>query len=63
MRKCVGFYFQKQFNMIKKEIRQDVYTQKKYAELVGKTPAWVNQQIKAGNLKTLVVEGATLVKL
>jgi len=49
--------------MIKKEIRQDVYTQKKYAELVGKTPAWVNQQIKAGNLKTLIVQGAVLVKL
>lgn len=47
----------------KKEIRQDVATQTEYAKMVGKTPAWVSQQIKAGNLPTLHVKGAILVKL
>jgi len=45
-----------------KEIREDLYTQAEYAKKVGKTRAWVNQQIKAGNIKTLTVKGATLVK-
>lgn len=45
-----------------KEIRQDIYTQAEYAKKVGKTRAWVNQQIKAGNLKTLTVKGAVLIK-
>jgi hypothetical protein len=47
---------------MKKEVRQDVYTQAAYAKKVGKTRAWVNQQIKAGNLKILRINGATLVK-
>jgi len=46
-----------------KEIRQDVATQTEYAKMVGKTPQWVNQQIKAGNLSTLHIKGAILVKL
>ena len=46
-----------------KEIRQDVYTQAQYAKKVGKSRAWVNQQIKEGNLKTLKVNGAILVKI
>jgi hypothetical protein len=46
-----------------KEIRQDIYTQAEYAKLVKKTRAWVNQKIKAGEIKTLTVKGATLVKL
>lgn len=45
-----------------KEIRQDIYTQAEYAKKIGKTRAWVNQQIKAGNLKTLTVKGAVLIK-
>lgn len=49
--------------MSKKEIRQDVATQAEYAKMVGKTPAWVNQQIKAGNINTLHIKGAVLVKL
>lgn len=49
--------------MAKKEIRQDVATQVEYAKLIGKSAAWVNQQIKAGNLNTLHVKGAVLVKL
>ena len=46
-----------------KEIRRDIYTQAAYAKLIGKTRAWVNQQVKAGNLKTVTVNGATLIKL
>ena len=46
-----------------KEIRKDVFTQAEYAKKIGKTRAWVNQQIKAGNIKTLTVNGAVLVKL
>jgi len=45
-----------------KEIRQDIYTQAEYAKLMGKTRSWVNQKIKAGELKTLTIKGATLVK-
>lgn len=46
----------------KKEIRKDLYTQAEYARRIGKTRAWVNQQIKEGSLKTLTVNGATLIK-
>ncbi len=45
-----------------KEIRQDLYTQAEYAKKIGKTRAWVNQQIKLGNLKTLTINGSVLVK-
>jgi hypothetical protein len=45
-----------------KEIRKDIYTQAAYAKRVGKTRAWVNQQVKAGNLKTLTINGTVLVK-
>ena len=47
---------------MKREIRQDLYTQAEWAKKVGKTRVWVNQQIRAGNIKTLDVNGATLVK-
>jgi hypothetical protein len=46
-----------------KEIRTDVYTQAEYAKMIGKSRAWVNQQIRAGNIKTLTVKGAVLVKI
>lgn len=46
-----------------KEIRHDIFTQAEYAKKVGKTRAWVNQQIKAGNLKTLTIKGAILIKV
>jgi len=49
--------------MAKKEIRQDVATQAEYAKMVGKTRAWVNQQIKLGKLSTLHIKGAVLIKL
>ena len=56
-----GFKRLKKFNMIK-EVRQDIYTQAEYAKKVGKTRSWVNQKIKAGEIKTLTIKGATLVK-
>ena len=46
-----------------KEIRKDIFTQAEYAKLIGKTRAWVNQQITAGNNKTLTINGAVLVKV
>lgn len=46
----------------KKEIRQDIYTQAEYARKVDKSRAWVNQQIKEGKLRTLTINGATLIK-
>jgi hypothetical protein len=49
--------------MTQKEIRTDLYTQAEYARKIGKTRAWVNQQIKEGNIKTLTVKGAVLVKV
>jgi hypothetical protein len=49
--------------MTQKEIRTDLYTQAEYARKIGKTRAWVNQQIKDGNIKTLTVKGAVLVKV
>lgn len=45
-----------------KEIRKDLYTQAEWAKKVGKTRAWVNQQIKKGNIKTVFINGAVLVK-
>jgi hypothetical protein len=58
-----GLFKGKKLTLYMKEIRKDLYTQAEYARLVGKTRAWVNQQIKNGTLKTLVVNGATLIKV
>lgn len=41
--------------------RRKLITQAAYAKRINKTRAWVNQQIKAGNIKTVEIEGATLV--
>ena len=46
-----------------KEIRKDIYTQSEYAKYIGVTRARVNQMIKEGQLKTLTVHGATLIKV
>ena len=46
-----------------KEIRQDLYTQSEYAKLKGITRARVNQMTKNGELKTLTINGATLIKV
>lgn len=45
-----------------KELRKDLYTQAEYAKKIGLTPARVNQMIKNGQLKTVTINGATLVK-
>ena len=45
-----------------KEIRQDLYTQTEWAKKVGLTKARINQLIKSGQLKTVTVNGAVLVK-
>jgi len=47
---------------MKREFRGDIYTQSEYAKLIGVTRARVNQMIKEGSLKTLDVNGATLIK-
>jgi len=45
-----------------KEIRQDLYTQTEWAKKVGLTKARINQLIKEGQLKTVSVNGAILIK-
>ena len=46
-----------------KEIRHDLMTQAAYAKQIGKTRAWVNQQVKSGDLNTLTINGAILIKV
>lgn len=46
-----------------KEIRHDLYTQSEYAKSKGITRARVNQLVKSGDLQTLTVKGATLIKV
>ena len=46
-----------------KEIRQDLYTQSEYAKLKGISRARVNQLVKSGDLQTLTIIGATLIKV
>jgi hypothetical protein len=43
--------------------RTKLITQAEYARRISKTRGWVNQQIKAGNLKTVKIEGAVLIYL
>lgn len=47
---------------MEKEIRKDLYTQSAYAKKVKKTPSWINQQIKAGTLNVVYVNGGVLIK-
>ena len=46
-----------------KEIRQDLYTQSEYAKLKGISRARVNQLVKSGDIQTLTIIGATLIKV
>lgn len=46
-----------------KEIRKDLYTQSEYAKKIGVTRARVNQMVKAGELKTVTVNGGVLIKI
>lgn len=48
---------------MKREINHSLATQAEYARLVGKTRAWVNQKVKAGELETITIKGAVLIKL
>lgn len=48
---------------MKKEIRQDLYTQTEYARKIGKSVAWVNRLIKEQRVNTVTVNGAILIKL
>jgi len=48
--------------MMSKEIRHDIYTQAEYAKKIGVSRARVNQMVKNGELKTLTINGATLIK-
>jgi len=45
-----------------KEIRKDLYTQSEYARLKHISRARVNQMVKAGELKTVTVNGGILIK-
>ena len=48
---------------MKKEMRKDLLTQAEYARKIGVTTARVNQMIKEGKLTTVLINGATLIKL
>lgn len=48
---------------IKKEIRQDLFTQTEYAKKIGKSVAWVNRLIKENKINTVAVNGTVLIKL
>lgn len=43
--------------------RTKLMTQSAYAKKMGCSPAYVNAEIKRGNIKTVKIEGATLVYL
>jgi len=49
--------------VMKKEIRQDLFTQTEYAKRIGKSTAWVNRLIKTQQVNTVTVNGAVLIKL
>ena len=44
------------------EIRQDLYTQSAYADLIGVTRQRVNKMVKDGLLKLVEVKGTVLIK-
>jgi len=47
---------------MKKEIRQDLYTQSEYAKLIKVTQPRVAQMMKEGKLNVVYVNGAVLIK-
>jgi len=58
-----AFFKQKNLYIImKKEIRQDLYTQSEYAKKIGVSQPRVAQMMKEGKLNTLFVNGAVLIK-
>lgn len=48
---------------VKKEIRQDLFTQTEYAKRIGKSVSWVNRLISEQKVNTVTVNGAVLIKL
>ena len=48
---------------MKKEIRSDLATQAEYARLKSLTRGRINQMVKAGELPTVTIKGAVLIKL
>lgn len=48
--------------VVKKEIRQDLFTQTEYAKKIGKSVAWVNRLIKDEKVNTVTVNGGVLIK-
>ncbi len=48
---------------MKKEIRKDMYTQSEYAKKIGVNRSRVNQMVKAGELNTVTIIGAVLIKV
>lgn len=46
-----------------KEIRKDLYTQSEYSKKINVTRARVNQMIKEGSVKIVLINGATLIKI
>lgn len=47
---------------MKREIRQDLYTQSEYAKKIGVSQPRVAQMMKEGKLSVLFVNGAVLIK-
>jgi len=47
---------------VKKEIRQDLYTQTEYAKKICKSVPWVNKLIKEHKVSTVTINGAVLIK-
>lgn len=41
--------------------RTKLFTQADYARKIGKSRAWVNQQVKSGDIKSIEINGAVLV--
>jgi hypothetical protein len=48
---------------MKKEIRQDLYTQSEYARFKKLSKQRVNQLLKSGELTTVTVNGGVLIKV
>lgn len=49
--------------MVNKLINKSLYTQAEYSRLKGISRARVNQMVKAGEVSTLTINGAVLIKL
>jgi len=45
-----------------KELRKDLYTQSEWAKKIGLSKARINQLVKSGEIKTVTINGAVLIK-